>query len=222
MHRALLDRDWAPEPPDVPPAESLTGADACAISDRASIEEARVHAPPGGARIGASGFVCSCSTLSGEGFAGCRLPSSRLIDTRLERIDLVGASLAGARLVRVLCVEARLSGIDLRGAQLRDVVVRGGRMPDACLAESELRGVLLEDVDAPALDLTAARIARLVIRSSRVRGLALAGARIECLDLRGSEIDGIGIEPGAVRSIVIDPPQAPALAQALGATLDQE
>ncbi len=210
------------EPPDVPAAASLREGDAGSLRDGGVVEETRFcHRPPGPVR--ARRLSLHATRVRGGALGGSELPGLRLTDTALEEADLAAATWIDVRMTRVLLTECRLTGFDGRGAEMRDVRFLGCRAPDMILGEASFSRVRFEDCRVAGLDLSGARIESLALRGCDARNLRLVGARIGMLDLRSSLIDGIAIEPGGVRGLVIDPPQGPSLARALGArVLDPE
>jgi len=138
-------------------------------------------------------------------WVGTDLSESSWLDCEFNGGLLAGAAMYGARMQRVVFHRCKLDAVNLRQAGLREVV-----FADCVLREVDLREARLERVSFPGSTLEAVR---------------LAGIRAERLDLRG--VRGLGIADGleSLRGAVVSPAQlidlAPALAEALGITVEE-
>lgn len=201
-----------PEPPDL--VDDTQPALGGSLVDRASLESVTLSEPqPNPAR---DVSLSSCR-VSGHTLSASTLPALRAIDTLFTGADCAGATWVDARLVRCIFESCKCTGLDTRGGNLRDVRFHECKMPDAFMPESTLDRVWFESCNISGLDLSGSTLGNVTIRDCDARGLRLLKARITALDLRGSRIDHLAIEPGSVRHLIIDPLQAPSLAESLGA-----
>lgn len=201
-----------PESPDLDPDATLALVAGDALTDRASLEQVELREPVGFARDAS----ISMGRITGAAFTASTLPSLRVIDTEFARADCSGATWIDTRLVRSVFESCKCTGLDTRGGTLRDVRFNACKMPDAFMQESTLDRVWFESCNIAGLDLSGSTLDRVTLRECDARNVRLLGARITALDLRGSRIDGLAIDPGSVRHLIIDPVQAPALAESLG------
>lgn len=201
-----------PESPDLDPGASLEPVANDALIDQASLELVELREPIGSARD----LSISMARISAASVCASSLPGLRVIDSVFDRTDCSGATWIDTRLVRCVFDSCKCTGLDTRGGTLRDVRFSACKMPDAFMQESTLDRVWFESCNLNGLDLSGSTLDRVTIRECDARNLRLLNTRITALDLRGSRIDGLAIDPGSVRHLIIDPVQAPALAESLG------
>ncbi|MDF1810283.1 MAG: pentapeptide repeat-containing protein [Phycisphaerales bacterium] len=207
-----------PDAPEIGSNDELvdvaTGNDGSFIVDRSTHESVRFSESQG--TINAKSIVIEQSVVGRDVFARSVLSAAELKDCLFDHADLASITWIDARIVRVKFQECRLTGADLRLCEIRDVHFDQCKMPDAILSESHLKQVRFDRCQLKNLDLAGATIESVALHHCEVEQLRLDGARISMLDLRGSRVDGLSLDVESLRGIVIDPLQAPALAQALG------
>jgi len=202
-----------PEPPDIP--DDLTPCDPTQITDAAAIDQRAIIAAPS-TPISARAPTFDQSKLTASALTGSILPASRWTDWTIESADLSNATWIDCRMVRVHITNTKLTGFDARGAELRDIHFKDCKAPDILLAESTLTRIRFDHCQLTNLDLTGATIKSLAINHCDSRNIRLINTKIEHLDLRDSLIEGIALNQSTLKGILINPPQAPAIAQALG------
>lgn len=211
----------SPETPDIDQSVMLGCASADDITDRVMLEGVELNAlftEP----LHARDASITASRITGTAMMSSTLPGLRVTDSAFERADCSNATWIDTRLVRCSLTGCKGTGLDLRGGALRDVRFQDCKLPEMFLHESTLDRVWLESCNLSNADLSGAKLDSVTIRDCDARCLRLLGTRITALDLRGSRIDHIAIDAGAIRNIIIDPLQAPALVEALGArVIDQ-
>lgn len=211
----------SPEPPDIDQTAPLGRASISIITDRAAIEAVEFDEPFAEPLL-ARDLAVSGTRFTSTALLSSTLPSFRATDSFFERADCSNATWVDARLVRCAFTGCKGTGLDLRGAALRDVRFHECKLPEMFLQESSLDRVWFESCNLQHADFSGGKLDRVTIRDCDATGLRLLGARIAALDLRGSRIDHLAIDASAVRNIIIDPLQAPALAESLGArVIDQ-
>lgn len=210
-----------PEPPDPDEHTELERVSISVITDRAALESIKIDEPLSDP-IRARDAAITNARITSTALMSSTLPGLRITDSVLDRADCSNATWIDARLVRCTLSGCKGTGLDLRGGSLRDVRFEECKLPEMFLHESTLDRVWLESCNLSNADLSGAKLHSVTIRDCDARGLRLLGTRITALDLRGSRIDHIAIDAGAIRNIIIDPLQAPALVEALGArVIDQ-
>lgn len=207
-----------PEPPDIDQSVMLGCASAHDITERVMLEGIELDAPFA-QPLHARDAAITTSRITGTALMSSTLPGLRVTDSAFERADCSNATWIDARMVRCTLSGCKGTGLDLRGGTLRDVRFEECKLPEMFLQESSLDRVWLESCNLTNADLSGAKLDSVTIRDCGATGLRLLGATITALDLRGSRIDHIAIDAGAIRNIIIDPLQAPALAEALGARI---
>lgn len=207
-----------PEAPDLDADATLAAIDADSLQSQSIHEHVELSGVPE-AGLRSRGVALSSSRVLGPALMGSTMPGLRLVDCLLDRADCANATWVDARLVRCRFNACKATGLDIRGGSLRDVVFHECKMPDAFMPESSLDRVLFDSCQLSGLDLSGSKITHVRIANCDARNLRLLDARIEKLDLRGSQIDGLAIDPRSISALIIDPLQAPALAQAMGARL---
>ena len=191
------------------------------LADQVAHFEAEITGKPD-SPLEARGYALSVGRVCGSVLLASKLPQFKAIDCDFVHADCSNAAWVDVRLNRCVFNSCKCTGLDTRGGTLRDVRFNACKMPDAFMQESTLDRVWFESCDLQHLDVSGSTLERVTIRDCDARGLRLLGTRITALDLRGSRIDHIAIDAGAIRNIIIDPLQAPALAEALGArVIDQ-
>lgn len=203
-----------PDEPAIGSHEELVDAQAELIVDRSVHEAVRFGNTE--RSVNAKLVSIEQAFVSGNAFAGSTMPASVFKDCVFDHADLASATWVDGRLVRTRFVECRLTGVDLRLCDLREVAFEQCKLPEALLGETTLNKVRFDQCQLMNLDLAGATIETLALHNCDATSLRLVGARIGLLDLRGSNIDGISLDAGSMRGIVIDPIQAPAIAQAMG------
>lgn len=206
----------SPEPPDTDQSAPLGRASISIITDRAAIEAVEFD-EPFGEPLRARDLAVSGTRFTNTALMSSTLPSFRATDSLFERADCSNATWIDARLVRCAFTGCKGTGLDLRGAALRDARFHECKLPDMFIQESSLDRVWFESCNLQHADFSGGKLDSVTIRNCDATGLRLLGARITALDLRGSRIDHLAIDASAVRNIIIDPLQAPALTEALGA-----
>ncbi len=207
-----------PEAPDLDEQVSFTSIAIDALGPQSMHEHIQLSGDPV-AGFSARTVALSGSRMVGPALMGTTLPALRLVDCLLDRADCANATWVDARLVRCRFQSCKATGLDIRGGALRDVVFHECKMPDAFMPESSLDRVLFDSCQLTGLDLSGSKLTHVRITNCDARNLRLLDAKIDRLDLRGSQIDGLAIDPRSISALVIDPLQAPALAQALGARI---
>ena len=205
-----------PEQPDLDLDAPLDQALSDAFTDHAQLERVEIGVPLSAFARDISMSMCR---VRGAAIAGTTLPGFRAIDCRFLSADCAGATWVDTRIVRTRFDSCKCTGLDTRGGTLRDVRFHECKMPDAFMQESTLDRVWFESCDLQNLDLSGSSLERVTLRDCDARGLRLLGARITALDLRGSRIDHLAIDARSVSNFIIDPLQAPALAESLGARI---
>jgi uncharacterized protein YjbI with pentapeptide repeats len=205
-----------PESPDSIDLTQLDAVDLESLHDREFYSEASITGEPT-RPLGARGCVFSTVRFTGGALRGSKLPQVRMTDAIIEQADCSNATWIDARLVRCAWNGCKATGIDLRGGSLRDVRFTDCKMPESFFQEASLDRVWFESCNLRSADFSSATLTSVTIRDCDVRELRFMGARIDALDLRGSRIEHIAIDKSAVRHIIIDPIQAPAIMQSLGA-----
>ena len=203
-----------PEQPDLEPGATLDHAPSDSFIDRAQLEQVEISEPVSAFARDLSLSMCR---LRAGAFAATTLPGLRMVDCDIGRADCSGATWIDTRIVRTCFESCKCTGLDTRGGTLRDVRFHECKMPEAFMQECTLDRVWFESCDLQNLDLCGSTLERVTLRDCDARGLRLLGARITALDLRGSRIDHLTIDTRSVSNIIIDPLQAPALAESLGA-----
>ncbi len=162
------------------------------------------------------GYTLSIGRVRGSVLLASKLPQFKAIDCNFAQADCSNAAWVDVRLVRCVFDSCKCTGLDTRGGTLRDIRFSECKMPDVFMQESTLDRVWFESCHLQNLDLSASTLERVTIRDCDARGMRLLGARINALDLRGSRIDQLVIDTASVRHLIIDPMQAPAIAESLG------
>ena len=195
--------------------EPLEPVELMSLEDQAAHFEAEITGIPN-PPLKARSYSLSVVRVRGPLLHGSTLPQLKASDCEFINADCSNATWADVRLTMCLFESCKCTGLDTRGGTLRDVRFSACKMPDAFMQESTFDRVWFESCNLNGLDLSGSTLDRVTIRDCDARNLRLLGARITALDLRGSRIDGLAIDPGLVRHLIIDPLQAPALAESLG------
>lgn len=200
----------------------LDPADAGALEAHAHHEALRLE-----------GADLSGRDLTGATFTECelvgvtahttRLQHSRLIETRIERLNAPVLDATGTTWRDVELSGSRLGALDIYDAEIRSTRLTGSKFDWINLRASTLEDVLFEDCTIEELDLAGATATRVAFVNCRVGSLALAHARLQDVDLRGLEVGGVSNLEG-LSGATLDARQvtalAPALADHLGIRLE--
>lgn len=203
-----------PEPPDLDLPDGFVEINADVIVDRSTHEGVKITNTS--APVKAKSVAIEQAIISGNALAGSVLAGAEFRDCLFDHSDLASVTWVDARLVRCKFVECRLTGADLRLGELSNVNFENCKMPEALVSESKVIQVRFDHCQLNNLDLSGATIESLAMQHSDLANLRLDGARINHLDLRGSTIDGIMLDPQALKGLIIDPLQSPAVVQSLG------
>lgn len=171
--------------------------------------------------------------LTGANFSECELidvtahttilQHTRLIETRIERMNAPVLDATRSTWRDVELSGSRLGALDIYDAEIRSTRITGCKVDWINLRSSTLEDVLVEDCTIEELDLSGATASRVAFTNCRVGSLALAHARLEDVDLRGLEIGSIGNLEG-LAGATLDAQQvtalAPAFAHHLGIRLE--
>lgn len=196
--------------------EPLEPVELISLEDQTAHFEAEITGTPN-PPLKARSYSLSIGRVRGPLLQASTLPQLKAIDCEFINADCSNATWVDVRLTRCLFESCKCTGLDTRGGTLRDVRFSACKMPDAFMQESTLDRVWFESCNLGGLDLSGSTLDRVTMRDCDARGLRLLNARITALDLRGSRIDHLAIDPGSVCHLIIDPVQAPALAESLGA-----
>lgn len=164
------------------------------------------------------------SLLSGLSGTSWRARGITLVDTRLDRLDLlsIAAPEAGWRNVEVR--SSRIGSLELYEASFRRVAFVGCKLGFVNLRGADLTDVSFTDCVIEDLDLMRATASRVALTGCRIARLEVSHAELRDVDLRGAEVADIsGIE--GLRGVTIGYDQlfdlAPMLAGRLGILVEQ-
>jgi uncharacterized protein YjbI with pentapeptide repeats len=196
---------------------------------------------------GTADQLVSRADLVGLRFADLDAGGLDLTGARLEECELSAVGLEDARLIAVRLIDCRLQNLDIaillaarptwRGVQLRDSRVGSAELYDGEWASVQLRdcrlGYLnfrhgkLTDIELVGcriteLDLSGASLTHVVFTDCDIETLTLTGARLKDVDLRGARLHEI-VGLSALSGATIDETQlvqlAPLLAAEAGITI---
>ena len=196
-----------PIPPRIP-RDLTREADAC-FDDDALWENVELTGSIEGS--GASDVEIAESRLTAARLTGVEVSRFRLVDCVVEDCDLSGAMLVESSLERVELVDCRLTGAVLIGARMRDVSFTRCKLDGVALRGATGHRARFDDCVLSAADLfgaklTAARFYDCDLSGADVSEASLTGARFH-----GSRLDDLRGALG-LRGATIDPAQVLALA----------
>lgn len=148
-----------------------------------------------------------------------QLRASRLVETRLERLDAPVLHSSRTTWHEVRLESSRLGAVEMYESELRNVAITGCKLSYLNLRGANLRDVLFTDCVIDELDLDQATAERVAFHDCRIDTLQVHGARLTDVDLRGADLSVVG-GLDSLRGAVIDAEQllmlASAFAQHLG------
>ena len=148
-----------------------------------------------------------------------RARAASLVDSVLERTDVVALSAAESGWWNVEVQQSRIGSAELYDAALRNVHFVRCKLGYVNLRGANLTDVAFTDCVIEDLDLMRATAARVSFSGTRISRLELSGSKLEDVDLRGASLADIGTLEG-LRGATITLDQlleiAPALAESLG------
>lgn len=166
--------------------------------------------------------------LTGATFTECELVGvtahttilqhSRLIETRIERLDAPVLDATRSTWRDVELSGSRVGALDIYDAEIRSTRCIGSKFDWINLRSSTLEDMLFEDCTINELDLGGASAARVAFVNCHVGSLALAHTRLADVDLRGLEIGTISNLEG-LAGATVDAQQVTTLAPALASHL---
>lgn len=172
--------------------------------------------------------------LGGATVLGCRLSglragtadlkATRIRESVVERLDVPVIRGARGSWKDVVLDGVRIGSAELYESRWEGVRVVGSKLSFVNLRGSQLRDVVFTDCVIEELDLLQATATRVALVNTTVRRLDVQHSTFEHVDLRGAdieEISGISALGGAVISPVQLQLLAPALATALGITVEE-
>lgn len=164
------------------------------------------------------------SRISGLAGTSWRARGLTVLDSWLERLDLlsIAASEAGWRDVEIRA--SRIGSLELYDANLRRVAFVGCKLGYVNLRGADLADVAFTDCVIEDLDLMRATASRVALAGCRIAHLEASHAKLADVDLRGAEVADItGIE--GLRGVTIGVDQlldlAPVLAARLGIRVEE-
>ncbi len=148
-----------------------------------------------------------------------RARAASLVDSVVERADVVALSAAESGWWNVEVLQSRIGSAELYDAALRNVHFVRCKLGYLNLRGANLTDVAFTDCVIEDLDLMRATATRVSFSGTRVSRLELSGSKLEDVDLRGASLADIGSLEG-LRGATITLDQlleiAPALAERLG------
>ncbi|WP_226985936.1 pentapeptide repeat-containing protein [Brachybacterium sp. FME24] len=199
--------------------------------EHGDVDELEEHGSYEGLSI--EGADLSGRDLTGATFTECEfvgvtahetvLQSSRLIETRIERLNAPVLDATRSTWRDVEMTGSRLGAWDIYDAQVRSTRIVGSKFDWINLRSSTLEDVLFEDCMIEELDLNGAVATRVSFLNCRAGSVSLAHARLQDVDLRGLEMGAISNLEG-MAGATLDAQQvtalAPAFANHLGIRLE--
>ncbi|MFC0674663.1 pentapeptide repeat-containing protein [Brachybacterium hainanense] len=165
-----------------------------------------------------SGVVLSECALLGVTAHETDLRSSRLLETRIERMDASVLNLSRAVLRDVEIHGSRIGALDVYESSLSSVRFVGCKVDWINLRGAELENVLFEDCTIAEVDLGGARATRLAFEGCRTERLSVRQSRLQDVDLRGLQLVEVDDLQG-LRGATIDGARAVELATSFAAHL---
>lgn len=194
--------------------------------DPADAGDLEAHAHHEALRL--EGADLSGCDLTGTTFTECALigvtahstilQHSRLVETRIERLNAPVLDATRSTWRDVELSGSRLGALDIYEAEIRSTRISGSKFDWINLRASTLEDVLFEDCTIEELDLAGVTATRVSFVNCRVGSLALAHARLADVDLRGLDVAAIGNLEG-LAGATLDAQQATALAPAFASHL---
>lgn len=146
-----------------------------------------------------------------------KLSNFRMVDVRVERSSAANGIWAKPNLRRVAIVGCRLTGLTMTEGDLSDVLFQECKADFLRLASSRIRNARFENCVLAEADFHESTVERVVFNGCDLRNANLANAKLSEVDLRGSKIDGLTLDAAQLGSLTVDPSQAMAIIQILGA-----
>jgi uncharacterized protein YjbI with pentapeptide repeats len=172
--------------------------------------------------------LCDAS-MSGLRFDSCilrrlefdrsKLPNFKLVDVRIEKSSFVNGQWASPSLRRVEITAARMTGLSIVEGEFSDVMFKDCKLDYLRLADARLNNVRFEGCALSDADFNKSRLENIGFSGCDLRNADLTHARLENVDLSGSKIEGLKIDPPQLKALTIDPAQAMAIVQMLGAKI---
>jgi uncharacterized protein YjbI with pentapeptide repeats len=145
--------------------------------------------------------------------------AASLVDSVLERLDIVALSAVESGWWNVEVQQSRIGSAQLHGSTLRNVHFVRCKLGYLNLRGANLTDIAFTDCIISDLDLMRATATRVSFAGTRITRLELSGSRLEDVDLRGAALTDIGTLEG-LRGATITLDQllelAPALSESLG------
>jgi len=159
-----------------------------------------------------AGLVLSeCSLVSATAHETV-LRGSRLLETRLERLNAPVLDLARSTLRDVEVTGSRIGALDVYESSLSSVRFTGCKVDWINLRGAELEDVVFEDCTFVEVDLGGASAARVAFEGCRADRLDVAQSRLQDVDLRGLQVETVDDLSG-LRGATLDHGRAVELAE---------
>ena len=161
----------------------------------------------------------SSSKMSDLATGQRRAAAACVVDSVLQRVDVVALSAVGSGWWNVEVGQSRLGSVELYDSTLRNVHVVRCKLGYLNLRGATLTDVAFTDCVIEDLDLMRATATRVSFSGTRISRLELAGSKLEHVDLRGARLAGIGTLEGlrgATTTLGQQLDIAPALAEGFG------
>ncbi|MDN6329774.1 MAG: pentapeptide repeat-containing protein [Brachybacterium sp.] len=194
--------------------------------DPADADQLEAHAHHEALRL--EGADLSGLDLTGATFTECELVGvtahttilqhSRLVETRIERLNAPVLDATRSTWRDVQLSGSRLGALDIYDAEIRSTRISGSKFDWINLRSSTLEDVLFEDCTIEELDLAGVTATRVSFVNCRASSLALAHARLKHVDLRGLEMGSIS-NLERLDGATLDAQQVTALAPAFASHL---
>jgi uncharacterized protein YjbI with pentapeptide repeats len=159
------------------------------------------------------------STLSDLTAQAWQARAASIVDSVLERVDVVALSAVESGWWNAEVRQSRFGSAELYGSVLRNVDFVRCKLGYVNLRGASLTDVAFTDCIIEDLDLMRASATRVAFSGTRIARLELSGSKLEDVDLRGARLADIGSLEG-LRGATITLEQlleiAPALAESLG------
>lgn len=152
-----------------------------------------------------------------------RAPGAALVDTQLERVDLVSWSAVEGQWRNVEVRQSRIGSLELYDSVWDGVHFVGCKLGFLNLRGATLRDVAFTDCTIDELDLMRTSATRMAFDGSRIARLEPAGSKLTDVDLRGAQLSDLASVEG-LRGATVTVDQlldlAPLLAARLGIRVD--
>src|SRR5471032_250448 len=121
------------------------------------------------------------------------LPSTAVVLTDDNRMDLQLANLNGAKLIGAKLIGANLNGADLTGADLSEADLLRAKLIGAKLIGANLNGANLNGADLLRANLSGASLSKADLSEADLSGADLSGANLNRTNLREAKLNGANL-----------------------------